>query len=356
MFQAVLFRKLDESLFAIEDILTSDVFGAFKYLPADYLHAWIAKLRDRHPFLTPAFRLVHGVPDIEFWPQFNAAKEGAHICEPDVVLWWEQLAVVVEAKRASNFCIDQLKTERESTQLAVMARGLAAQVIVVAVGRSRPSWWFNQRQTTRHWLAFSTWGTLADAFLTTLGARQLAGIQHDGEIALVRDLLVRLEMRDIQPFRGFKRLAKTSLPALQSLPFSAARRLAGIRLLGISPPKLRVAEIWSPPSRSRIGFAPLAIPAPTGRASRLVARRLSCCAHGVPDLRQISLAVPGPLADIWPLDLVRDHSSNSGILVWKMAPQGRLAKLWNPPVRSRNSIRVRRVPMTEASCLFWTPH
>jgi len=87
MFQAVLFRKLDESLFAIEDILTSDVFGAFKYLPADYLHAWIAKLRDRHPFLTPAFRLVHGVPDIEFWPQFNAAKEGAHICEPDVVLW-----------------------------------------------------------------------------------------------------------------------------------------------------------------------------------------------------------------------------------------------------------------------------
>ena len=41
MFQAVLFRKLDESLFAkqeFEDILTSDVFGALKYLPADYLH------------------------------------------------------------------------------------------------------------------------------------------------------------------------------------------------------------------------------------------------------------------------------------------------------------------------------
>ena len=74
MFQAVLLRKLDESAFSghvlYEDILTSDVFGAFKYLPADYLHSWIAKLLDRHPLLTPAFKLACERPqEIEFWPQ-----------------------------------------------------------------------------------------------------------------------------------------------------------------------------------------------------------------------------------------------------------------------------------------------
>ena len=153
-------------------ILTSDVFGAFKYLPADYLQAWLARVRDRHPLLTPAFKLATGMPSTEFWPQLYAAKEAGNICEPDVVFWWEQLAIVVEAKRGSDFRVDQLQIERESTHHATMARGQAAHVIVVAVGRNRPAWWWQQRQSTKHWLAFSSWGTLADVLQATLSARQ----------------------------------------------------------------------------------------------------------------------------------------------------------------------------------------
>lgn len=38
MFQALLYGKLeDDSLSALEDVLTSDVFGAFHYLPPSYI-------------------------------------------------------------------------------------------------------------------------------------------------------------------------------------------------------------------------------------------------------------------------------------------------------------------------------
>ena len=356
MFQAVLFRKLDESLFAkqeFEDILTSDVFGAFKYLPADYLHAWIAKLRDRHPILKPALKLVSGVPDVEFWPQLHAAKEAGHICEPDVILWWKQLALVIEAKRASNFQVEQLQVERESTQHAAMARGLATHVIVVAVGRNRPVWWLGQRQATKHWLAFSTWGTLADVFLATLGVRRAAGGLIE-ETALVRDLLARLDMRDIQPFRGFRSLANAGPPlSWPSLP-CAVKRLAGIFPLGMSAPEVKVPEIWTPPSRFRSVFNDLAMSAPTHRASYFVGRELSRCVSRVPDFLQLSRVVPKCLADAWPLSLVGTLLPQRGILVWKMVPQCSLGNLWRPPVHGGCSITIRGAPTTEASNLFWT--
>jgi hypothetical protein len=357
MFQAVLFRKLDESLFAkqeFEDILTSDVFGAFKYLPADYFYAWIAKLRDRHPLLTPAFNLVSGFPDVEFWPQLNAAKEAGHICEPDVVLWWEHLAVVVEAKRASNFQLEQLLVEKESTQQAAMARGLAAQVIVVAVGRNRPSWWLAQRQTTRHWLAFSTWGTLADIFLATLNIRRAAGCKPE-EAALVSDLLARLDMRDVQPFRGFRSLAGVGGPSSRpSLP-CAVRRISGVFPLRVSPPDVEVPEIWPPPKVFRSNVIDLARSVPARKASQLVGRAISRGMSRVPDFPKLSRGCPKRLADFWQLPLVGMLSSQRGILVWEKAPQVNLTKVWKPSVHGKCSIRIRGAPTTEASRLFWTP-
>ena len=73
-------RKLDESAFSeqglYEDILTSDVFGAFKYLPSDYLNAWIAKLRDRHLLLKPAFKLARARPQSIKPPYTHKAYKG----------------------------------------------------------------------------------------------------------------------------------------------------------------------------------------------------------------------------------------------------------------------------------------
>ena len=356
MFQAVLFRKLDESLLAqqdYEDILTSDVFGAFKYLSPDYLYAWIAKLRDRHPLLTPAFKLVSGSPDVEFWPQLHAAKEAGHICEPDVVFWWEQLAVVVEAKRASNFQLEQLLVEKESTQQAAMARGLAAQVLVVAVGRNRPSWWLDQRQTTRHWLAFSTWGTLADIFLATLNVRRAAECQP-GEEALVSDLLARLDMRDVQPFRGFRSLARVGGPSSRpSLP-CAVGRISGIFPLRVSPPDVEVPEIWPPSIVFRSTVVDLAGSVPTCSASQLVGRAISRGMFRVPDFPKLSRGRPRRLADFWPLSVVGTLSPRRCVVAWKKTPQVNLTKVWRPPVHGKCSIRIRDVPTTAASRLFWT--
>jgi len=358
MFQAVLFRKLDESLFAkqeFEDILTSDVFGALKYLPAEYLHAWIAKLRDRHPLLTPAFKLAQGFPEVEFWPQLHAAKESGQICEPDVVLWWEQLAVVIEAKRAGNFDVAQLQVERESTQHAAMARGLATPVIVIAVGRNRPAWWSRQRQATKHWLAFSTWGTLADVFLATLSVRQAAGSQLQ-EVALVRDLLARLDMRDIQPFCGFRSLAVSRLPLSQNgLPF-AIKRWARVFPLRILAPEVTVRQVWSRTERDRSTVAHLAKSAPICRANHLLASKVSHRKSRVSQYFQMSLAISHPVAAIWPLTLDGSCSAQRGILAWRKAPEHSLAESWGPIGCRGFSIRLRGTPTTEASRLFWTRH
>lgn len=358
MFQAILFRKLDESIFAehglYEDILTSDVFGAFKYLPADYLHAWIAKLRDRHPLLTPAFRLAQEMPDIEFWPQLYAAKEAGNYCEPDVVLWWEQLGVVIEAKRGSHFSVGQLQLERESTQHAAMAQGQATHVIVVAVGRNRPAWWWEQRQSTKHWLAFSSWGTLADVFEATLSVRRAAGV-HLEEAALVGDLLARLQMRDIQPFRGFRSLASLGPPSSPPLLPCAVTPLSGVFPILASAPEPGLSEIWSSPSRSQTSFVSLAKAAPTHKATHLVVREVRCVslASGFSGLSRVA---PRRLVNAWPLKLVSSPATQHCVIAWKNAPHSRLAKVWRPPVRGGCSVRVRGAAATEASRLFWNPN
>ncbi len=359
MFQAVLLRKLDESAFSeyglYEDVLTSDVFGAFKYLPTDYLQAWIAKLRDRHPLLTPHFELACERPEeIEFWPQFYPAKEARSYCEPDVVLWWEQLAVVVEAKRGTHFAVGQLRLERESTQHVALARKRVVQVVVVAVGRNRPAWWLEQRPSTKHWLAFSSWGTLADVFEATLAARQAAGVQPE-EAALVGDLLARLEMRDVRPFRGFRGLASLGPPTLQSLLRFAFTPPARVFPILVSPPERGLSEIWPRISRFRSSFATVAKASPTHRPRHLVVPELRCSSL-TPDFGRLSRVAPQRLTNTWPLQLVSGATTQHCVVAWKNAPQSRLSKVWGPPVRGGCSIRVRGAPTAAPSRLFWTPN
>ena len=358
MFQAILFRKLDESLFAehglYEDILTSDVFGAFKYLPSDYFRAWIAKLRDRHPLLTPAFKLAREMPDIEFWPQLYAAKAARNYCEPDVVFWWDQLAIVIEAKRGSDFPVDQLQLERESTQHASLARGQAVHAIVVAVGRNRPGWWWDQRQNTKHWLAFSSWGTLADVFAATLAVRQAVGVQPE-EASLVGDLLDRLEMRDIKPFCGFRSLAISGPPSSRpSLP-GAVTRSAGVFPIHASAPRQRFSKIWPPITRFRLSFVGLGKAAPTHAGTHLVARELlrrTSCNSGFSGFGRVASE---RLAEVWPLQLTNSPATQRCVSAWKNAPHNDLAKVWRPAVRGGGTIRVCGAPTKEASRLFWTP-
>jgi len=347
MFQAILFHKLDESLLwkHEEDILTSDVFGAFKYLPAAYLNAWIVRLRERHPLLKPAFEMVCGLPDVKFWPQFHAAKESRETCEPDVVLTWGNLAVVIEAKLESHLEVQQLQVERESTKQASMAGGLVAEVIVVAVGRHRPAWWLHQRQSTEHWLAFSSWGTLADVFHATLAERRAIGVEPE-EAALVDDILVRLKIRGVEPF-GFGSLARRGPPSRPHFVPCEADRSTSVFPIHTSAPQVRLAEYWPPITNLRMSLLDLAKRAPVHEMTQLVIRKSPQCTSGFPGLVEVGRGVPKRFAQVWSLELKGSPTIEYCISAWRIAPDGRLAKVWQPLVRGVRSVGVRRARTKE---------
>lgn len=357
MFQAVLYRKLDEALFAkqeYEDVLTSDVFGAFKYLPPEYLDNWIVKLRDRHPMLTPALKLAQGHPEIEFWPQLQAVKQSANICEPDVVFWWDHLAVVVEAKRASNFEISQLQIERESTHHAAMARGVAVQAVVVAVGRHRPAWWLAHRQISNHWLAFSSWSALADTFQSTLSRRQSVQCPTY-EVMLVRDLLSRLEMRDVRPFRGFHFVATTKVPSLRLFVFTRFPEFSGIVPREAVAPRRSVKQIWPWHSALRLRFAQLASYVPTCKGLNIVGEKRSAASRSGPRFRQLAATAPTRLIRIWsPLPNVASGTAGC-IHAWSKTPEYSLSSCWNLQTSTTGAIAVGSPSTMTSTELFWTP-
>lgn len=105
----------------MEDLLTSDVFGAFRYLPIhlgllDFLT--ISYNRDTTPF-TPAIQPIRA--NWSFWPYLK--YRGATPCEPDVVIGLEDddenlHVVMVEAKYMSRKSSQEDEGERPNDQLA----------------------------------------------------------------------------------------------------------------------------------------------------------------------------------------------------------------------------------------------
>ena len=84
-----------ESYFGFEDVLTSNVFGALRYLDPRYgLHAVLRDV-DVGSFTDAT---------IEFWPCRNG-------CEPDVVIDTPETLIVVETKLRSTFGHNQLPRE-----------------------------------------------------------------------------------------------------------------------------------------------------------------------------------------------------------------------------------------------------
>ncbi len=129
MFQALLRGKLSRDQENMEDILTSNVFGVFKYLPPE---------RALFPFLSKAKSLegknlsetLFPNPKIEyeFWPWLEEA--GCNGCEPDVRidLTWpngKKTIVLVEAKYRSGKSSEEDEEDRgdnpspEDTRLLV---------------------------------------------------------------------------------------------------------------------------------------------------------------------------------------------------------------------------------------------
>ena len=122
MFQAILYGKYDEkglmkhNPVLYEDILTSDVFGAFRYLPSRYIITWAADVLSSRKTLLPR---IAGRPEIEFWPRFDAPEEDQKQREPDVLIRWPKLWLVVEAKRGSDLTRSQLEGEYKAVSQAL---------------------------------------------------------------------------------------------------------------------------------------------------------------------------------------------------------------------------------------------
>jgi len=127
MLMAMLRGKLSREQENLEDILTSNVFGALQYTPgkAGVLRFLACASRHHDPAVRPLAELA-GLTDakvwLEFWPLWR--HDECTNCEPDVVVYVEasdgrKWVVVVEAKyRSPKSSEADLSSERPTDQLA----------------------------------------------------------------------------------------------------------------------------------------------------------------------------------------------------------------------------------------------
>jgi len=99
----------------LEDILTSDVFGLMTYLPYNMLLKQFMELvRMKNPLA--GISIPDGKPkQINFWKSFPWPDDipylGRNSIEPDVVIEWDNLLIIVEAKFVSPTDPEELLRE-----------------------------------------------------------------------------------------------------------------------------------------------------------------------------------------------------------------------------------------------------
>ena len=90
----------------LEDILTSDVFGLMTYFPYDFLlKPFLEQVNLRNP--QSNFAVPHVEPTaVHFWKSFswpeNLPNLNRESIEPDVVIEWPELLLIVEANRKED--------------------------------------------------------------------------------------------------------------------------------------------------------------------------------------------------------------------------------------------------------------
>ena len=200
-----------------EDLLTSDVFGALKYLPLTYLSAVMEQVAQRNPHSEPLTRhipqLVAGLKTREFlfWPSYPTPLDiGAGSTEPDVVIRTENTFLIVEAKLGSGFGESQI--ERELGVALDHAGGREPFLLLVTKTLAPPRWGYSESATAaptasrllqaRNRVLWIDWaGLLAAIRLVRTTASPSAESETDTN-GLVDDLIAVTELRGIRPFFG----------------------------------------------------------------------------------------------------------------------------------------------------------
>ncbi len=131
-------EDLRERQLLLEDLLTATVFGRLQYLPDAQIQALVHKLLEPTEHAASS---IGSLTEISFWPRYRHVLENKNV-EPDVVLEFESLIVVIEAKRRDGIAMhsqEQLKGERDAltAELSRDPETVRKEVVIFALGGHR---------------------------------------------------------------------------------------------------------------------------------------------------------------------------------------------------------------------------
>lgn len=212
-----------ERISALEDPLTSAVFERLSYLEPpeawSLLHAaWEGTDRARLPDAPPA-----GVPEWSFWPSLSPGAGGSNArrVEPDVLVTWGDLALVIEAKHQGA----QYEAQWVEEVRAVRSCHAGKRVVLVAVGGVNPAMFEAQAALARRALGdhdgpylFLRWEALRKA-----AEDRLLHEARPGTAAILRDLVTILDAWGYRRLIDFASLPEAAAPyTIQTTPTDLA--------------------------------------------------------------------------------------------------------------------------------------
>lgn len=265
MLLAQLHNKLPASDERLEDLLTSNVFGAFKYSGRpEALHAFLARAVPRRGVRAPPLPQFERA-DYRLWAWFDGAAD-VHGCEPDVVLHLghadgTRSLVGIEAKLLSGKSsrpthagpiTDQLAREWLALDRLAAAEGAARCVLVYITADAAPPW--SDLDEAQRELDRKRPGDPAD--LRWLSWRVLPGVLAGSRDAIFIDLVCLLRRAGLTWFEGLPKPLPELPPPYSFVSESTPAGTPAPTTLSWQPPTLGPsfrfssdarAFRWSPP-------------------------------------------------------------------------------------------------------------
>jgi hypothetical protein len=216
----------------VEDILTSDVFGLMSYFPYEcLLKPFLENLEQKNP--QSGFQVPATAPlNIQFWKSFiwpeGLPDLNRESIEPDVVIEWENVLLIVEAKFRSATNPKELLREYLVGQSEVKS-GQKAFLLLIDKNLSRPDVWKNSESakvtiteyirtkinelqlsdkfspehvaTSILWTNWQSFYALLEDFEQQISGDQSGNLDVVGK-RIIQDLLAILERKELLPFEN----------------------------------------------------------------------------------------------------------------------------------------------------------
>lgn len=242
-----------------EDLLTSDLFGALKYLPRNpYLNEVLNAIAERNPHSVHFKKVVENLGskiesfNFHFWPSYPTPTGfSSTITEPDVQISGSDILIFIESKLHSTFGEYQIERElavgleqSKSREFFLILVTLSTTVPSISVEGHRfnvldylknlspsskiPEHIANQLKSNFDRVLYISWQAVLTALYTANNQHKPSESINPETIRrctdLIEDLKQLMLMRGIQPFNGFSsiviRKAKTVIefPILFCIP------------------------------------------------------------------------------------------------------------------------------------------